>query len=73
MCYAGVEGTGSYGAGLARRLKAAGISVMEVEKPKRRHLRHKGKPTLSMRRLRLGWSWPTIRLESQRAAMVRLR
>src|SRR5215216_6563762 len=40
---AGVEGTGSYGAGLARYLKAAGISVMEVERPKRRHLRRKGK------------------------------
>jgi predicted dinucleotide-binding enzyme len=33
-----VEGTGSYGAGLARYLKAAGIAVMEVERPKRRHL-----------------------------------
>ena len=40
---AGVEGTGSYGAGLARYLKAAGISVMEVERPKRRHLRRNGK------------------------------
>ena len=33
----------SYGAGLARHLKLAGISVMEVERPKRRHLRRKGK------------------------------
>ncbi len=74
VCYAGVEGTGSYGAGLARQLKAAGISVMEVERPKRRHLRRKGKGrTLSMRRLRLGWSWPTIRRESQRAVMVKWR
>jgi transposase len=38
-----VEGTGSYGAGLARHLKAAGISVVEVERPKRRHLRRNGK------------------------------
>jgi transposase len=38
-----VEGTGSYGAGLARYLKAAGVSVMEVERPKRRHLRRNGK------------------------------
>lgn len=29
VCCAGVEGTGSYGAGLARWLKAAGILVME--------------------------------------------
>jgi transposase len=40
---AAIEGTSSYGAGLARHLKAAGISVMEVERPKRRHLRRKGK------------------------------
>jgi transposase len=40
---AGVEGTSSYGAGLARHLKAAGIAVVEVERPKRRHLRRRGK------------------------------
>src|SRR5215216_1926241 len=32
----GVEGTSSYGAGLARHLKAQGIKVLEVERPKRR-------------------------------------
>ena len=31
MRCAGVEGTSSYGAGLARHLKASGISVVEVE------------------------------------------
>ncbi len=36
---AGVEGTGSYGAGLARYLRAVGIEVREVERPKRRHRR----------------------------------
>src|SRR5919202_1709596 len=41
---AGIEGTSSLGLGLARHLKAAGISVMEVERPKRRHrLRRNGK------------------------------
>jgi len=40
---AGVEGTSSYGAGLARHLKAAQIPVFEVERPKRRHLRRRGK------------------------------
>src|SRR3954454_180089 len=40
---AGVEGTSSYGAGLARHLRAMGIAVVEVERPKRRHLRRKGK------------------------------
>jgi transposase len=43
ICCAGVEGTGSYGAGLARYLKAVGTPVMEVERPKRRHLRRNGK------------------------------
>jgi transposase len=37
----GVEGTSSYGAGLTRHLRAAGILVLEVERPKRRH-RHAG-------------------------------
>jgi transposase len=39
----GVEGTSSYGAGLARYLRAAEITVVEVERPKRRHLRRNGK------------------------------
>jgi transposase len=33
---AGVEGTSSYGAGLARHLRARGIEVLEVERPKHR-------------------------------------
>lgn len=37
---AGVEGTSSYGAGLARYLSRAGIKVLEVERPKRRHQRN---------------------------------
>ena len=74
VCCAGVEGTGSYGAGLARYLKAAGISVMEVERPKRRHLRRNGKGrTPSMRRLLLGRCWPTTQPENPRALMVRRR
>ena len=40
---AGIEGTSSYGAGLARYLKARGISVVEVERPKRRHRRRNSK------------------------------
>jgi transposase len=43
---AGVEGSGSYGAGLARFLRKAGIAVFEVERPKRRHLRHEAKSDL---------------------------
>jgi transposase len=43
MGCAGIEGTSSYGAGLSRHLRAAGVSVVEIERPKRRHLRRKGK------------------------------
>ena len=32
----GIEGTGSYGAGLARWLRARGVAVVEVERPHRR-------------------------------------
>lgn len=40
---AGVEGTGSYGAGLARFLAAAGVEVLEVTRPAREGRRHAGK------------------------------
>ena len=33
---AGLEGTSSYGAGLARHLRAKGIEVLEVERPEHR-------------------------------------
>jgi transposase len=39
----GVEGTGSYGAGLARHLRASGVLVVEVNRPDRRQRRAKGK------------------------------
>jgi transposase len=40
---AGVEGTGSYGAGLARFLRAAGVQVVEVDRPNRQARRRSGK------------------------------
>jgi transposase len=40
---AGVEGTGSYGAGLARHLAAEGIDVIEVNRPDRAARRRLGK------------------------------
>src|SRR5215204_4920857 len=40
---AGVEGTSSYGAGIARHLKTAAIPVTEVERPRRRHLHRNSK------------------------------
>src|SRR6266487_5409352 len=39
----GVEGTGSYGAALARHLRAAGHTVVEVVRPDRRTRRLQGK------------------------------
>lgn len=44
---AGVEGTGTYGAGLARVLREQGIEVLEVNRPNRskRRLRGKSDPT----------------------------
>ena len=39
----GIEGTGSYGAGLARWLRARGHAVVEVERPKRQTRRRNGK------------------------------
>ncbi len=39
----GVEGTGSYGAGLTRHLRAEGVRVVEVDRPNRQRRRRKGK------------------------------
>lgn len=39
----GVEGTGSWGAGLSRALTAAGVSVIEVNRSNRQHRRRHGK------------------------------
>jgi transposase len=40
---AGVEGTGSYGAGLSRFLRARGVRVVEVNRTSRQHRRRHGK------------------------------
>ena len=39
----GVEGTGTYGAGLTRQLRAAGVTVVEVDRPDRKARRAQGK------------------------------
>jgi transposase len=43
VCLAGIEGTGSYGAGLARHVTAAGIGVVEVDRSDRQDRRRAGK------------------------------
>jgi transposase len=43
VCLVGVEGTGSYGAGLARHIAAAGVRVVEVDRGDRQDRRRQGK------------------------------
>jgi transposase len=43
LCRVGVEGTGAYGAGLARFLRGAGVPVVEVDRPNRQARRRHGK------------------------------
>ena len=43
LCRVGVEGTGAYGAGLARFLRGAGVAVLEVSRPNRQARRRHGK------------------------------
>ncbi len=47
-----IEGTRSYGVGLARAVAAAGLMVIECEQPHRKARRGKGKSDRSMR------TWP---------------
>jgi hypothetical protein len=46
VCLVGIEGTGSYGAGLARHVTAAGIRVVEVDRSDRQDRRRQGKSDL---------------------------
>ena len=39
----GIEGTGAYGSGLARHLRAAGVRLVEVDRPDRKARRRQGK------------------------------
>jgi transposase len=43
----GIEGTGSYGAGLFRWLRARGITVIEVDRPDRKLRRQRGKDDIT--------------------------
>ena len=45
----GVEGTGSYGAGVTRHLTGKGIRVVEVDRPNRRPVTVPARPTPSTR------------------------
>ena len=43
VCLVGIEGTGSYGAGLSRHVTAAGVRVVEVDRSDRQDRRRQGK------------------------------
>jgi transposase len=43
VCLAGIEGTGSYGAGLARHVSTPGVRVVEVDRSDRQDRRRQGK------------------------------
>jgi transposase len=43
VCLVGIEGTGSYGAGLARHVASAGVRVVEVDRSDRQARRRQGK------------------------------
>src|SRR5258708_18482205 len=42
VCLVGIEGTGSYGAGLSRHVSAAGVRVVEVDRSDRQDRRRQG-------------------------------
>ncbi|MEP6640792.1 MAG: transposase [Gaiellales bacterium] len=69
----GIEGTGSYGAGLCRHLEAVGVSVVEVERPRRRD-RRQGKSDrldalLAAKRVLAGDGVSTPRADGDRCAL----
>jgi transposase len=41
VCLVGIEGTGSYGAGLSRHVSAAGVRVVEVDRSDRQDRRRR--------------------------------
>jgi transposase len=43
VCLVGIEGTGSYGAGLTRHMSAAGVRVAEVDRSDRQDRHRQGK------------------------------
>jgi len=73
VCLVGIEGTGSYGAGLARHIAAAGIRVVEVDRADRQDRRRQGKSDPLERSAPPGPPSPGGRPARRRAATVRWR
>ena len=66
----GVEGTGAYGAGLARHLRGLGLEVIEVDRPNRQVRRSPASPTPSTRWKRPGRCSPAAPAGSQRPPTI---
>ena len=73
LTVAGVEGTGSYGAGLARHLAAAGVRVVEVDRHDRQDRARQGKSDRWMRSARRGRRCPGGRRGRRGAVTARWR
>ena len=73
LALAGVEGTGSYGAGLARYLAAAGVRVVEVDRADRQDRHRQGKSDPAMRSARRGRRCPGRRRGRRGAVTARWR
>ena len=73
VCPVGIEGTGSYGAGLARRVCAAGIRVVEVDRPAGRTGGARASPIRWMRSAPRGRPYQAARRERPGAGMARSR
>jgi transposase len=70
VCLAGIEGTGSYGAGLSRHVTNAGVRVVEVDRSAARTGVGKAGLTPSMRSAPPGPRSPAGPAARRRAAMV---
>ena len=73
VCLVGIEGTGSYGAGLARHITAAGIRVAGVDRSDRQDRRRRASPTPSMRSAPPGPPSPAGLAARPKAGMARSR
>ena len=69
----GIEGTGSYGAGLARHIAAAGVRVVEVDRADRQDRRRPASPIRWMRSVRRGPRSPAGRPGRPGAGTARWR
>jgi transposase len=71
----GVEGTGSYGSGLARYLRRVGVEVLEVDRPDRQKRRRSGKsdPLDAIEAARAALSGRAKGKPKSREALVQMR